>query len=961
VAPSSNPTILVPSPEERLEFTGERFVPGTPGEIEHEHLHRYFFALNFCRDRDVLDVASGEGYGSAVLATTARSVVGVELVPEVVEHAIRSYRRPNLEFRVGDCAKLPVADGSIDVVVSFETLEHVEQQLEFLTEIKRVLRPDGVLVLSSPVRGIYSPDNPNPFHVKELTRAELRELVGRCFRHLVSMGQTPVVGSAIVPEHERQSSLAVQERVYWRQESGSFTVEGGVGSSPYLLVVASDGALPPIEAGFLQDRPYIARLLGALQEGREQADALKAQFDSQVAALEQASRDHVEQITAQQLEIGRLASDLESKGRELESRGTELIRSLEAISKLDREVQGLREILAEATRWTWGNLPSKVVRGLKRHARQTLSELRPGRVTDRVRRRRLVTRIEATGLFDRAYYLATYPDVASAGFDPIEHYVIHGASEGRNPHQCFDTSYYVAQNPDVTATGTNPLLHFASKGMAQGRRPHPGYSAEEYLAATLRGRDALKNAQQKTDTPREAVTWPRATLEPPAVTASPPSRFRTRPLSEQRRPFGERSSIARTIAVTHVLPYPPRAGNEYRIYRLLRWLHSVGHEVHLVVSPLPGESLDAELLNRAAGEYPNLIVCQRDGTLLYQSENPDVRSMLEAHAGQRPRRLSSEETNSGGPGSKKLLALEQVFCPDHLVEILIDLQEVVRPQAVISNYVFMSRFLPMLDGPVLKIIDTHDVFSTKSSKVVRFGIHDDLVLTTRDEAGLLRRADLIVAIQPEEREELRKIAPDRPIVTAGVDFDLLAGAGAQPRDPVVLCVASGNALNVKGARDFLALAWPLIRRQVPDARMRIVGPVCDSLEEGFEGVELLGRVDGLDELYAGASVVVNPAVAGTGLKIKTLEALSHLRPIVVWPSGIEGLPAVARRFCVVANDWYDFARRVAQELVGDRAEELMKHREEIGRQLSADFVYAELGAAIAAGIQSGSSKELRRE
>jgi SAM-dependent methyltransferase len=956
VAPSSNPTILVPSPEERLEFTGERFVPGTPGEIEHEHLHRYFFALNFCRDRDVLDVASGEGYGSAVLATAARSVVGVELVPEVVEHAIRSYRRPNLEFRVGDCAKLPVADASIDVVVSFETLEHVERQLEFLTEIKRVLRADGLLVLSSPVRGIYSPDNPNPFHVKELTRAELRELIGRYFHHMVSMGQTPVVGSAIVPEDERQGSPAIEERVYWRQESGSFTVEGGVGSSPYLLIVASDGALPPIEAGFLQDRPYLARLLGALQEGREQANALKAQIaqsDSQVAALEQAS-------TAQQLEIGRLARDLESTGRELDARTTEHTRSLEAISKLDREVQGLREALAEATRWTWGNLPSKVVRGLKRRARRTLSELRPARITDLVRRQRLVTRIAATGLFDKGYYLATYPDVASAGFDPIEHYVIHGASEGRNPHRCFDTAYYAAQNPDVTATGTNPLLHFALTGMAQGRRPHPGYSAEEYLAATQRDSDALKNAQQETETPREAI-WPRATQEPPAVSTLPPSRFQTRPLSEQRHPFGEKSSLARTIAVSHVLPYPPRAGNEYRIYRLLRWLHSIGHEVHLVVSPLPGEALDAELVNRAAGEYPNLIVCQRDGTLLYQSENPDVRSMLEAHSGQRPRQLASEETGSGDVRSEKVLGLEMVFCPDHLIEILIDLQEVVRPQAVISNYVFMSRFLPLLDEPVLKIIDTHDVFSTKSSKVVRFGIHDDLVLTTREEAGLLRRADLIVAIQPEEREELREIAPDRPIVTAGVDFDLFAGASAQAHDLVVLFVGSGNALNVKGARDFLALAWPLIRRQVPNARMRIVGPVCESLEEGIEGVELLGRVDRLDEVYAGATVVVNPAVAGTGLKIKTLEALSHLRPIVVWPSGIEGLPEVARRFCVVSNDWYDFARRVAQELVGNRADELVKHREEIGRQLSADFVYAELGAAIAARIQSGASKEARRE
>ena len=170
--PSDRSRVRIPAPVEPLEFTGERFTPGTPGEIEHEHHHRYLFALQLCEGRDVLDVASGEGYGSAILATVARSVVGVELVPEIVEHARRSYARENLSYRVGSAVKLPLDAASVDVVVSFETLEHFAEHEEFMAEVKRVLRPVGALVMSSPVRGVYSPGNPNAYHVRELTRAE---------------------------------------------------------------------------------------------------------------------------------------------------------------------------------------------------------------------------------------------------------------------------------------------------------------------------------------------------------------------------------------------------------------------------------------------------------------------------------------------------------------------------------------------------------------------------------------------------------------------------------------------------------------------------------------------------------------------------------------------------------------------------------------------------------------------
>ena len=99
-----------PMPAANLPFTGERLTSELTGQTEIEHLHRYFLARHMCRGKDVLDVASGEGYGSALLAQVAKSVVGVELAEDVVAHANTEYGQPNVCFRQGDARELPIPD-----------------------------------------------------------------------------------------------------------------------------------------------------------------------------------------------------------------------------------------------------------------------------------------------------------------------------------------------------------------------------------------------------------------------------------------------------------------------------------------------------------------------------------------------------------------------------------------------------------------------------------------------------------------------------------------------------------------------------------------------------------------------------------------------------------------------------------------------------------------------------------
>jgi 2-polyprenyl-3-methyl-5-hydroxy-6-metoxy-1,4-benzoquinol methylase len=151
-------------------------IPGMGGSVEVEHLHRYALACLVVRDKIVLDVACGEGYGTAMLAAHAKAVSGVDISKQAVDHASLTYRRDNVRFEVASCTQFPCKDKSVDVVVSFETIEHISEHEQMFAEIKRVLKDDGLLIMSSPDKRYYSEarNYENPFHVRELHGAEPR-------------------------------------------------------------------------------------------------------------------------------------------------------------------------------------------------------------------------------------------------------------------------------------------------------------------------------------------------------------------------------------------------------------------------------------------------------------------------------------------------------------------------------------------------------------------------------------------------------------------------------------------------------------------------------------------------------------------------------------------------------------------------------------------------------------------
>jgi glycosyltransferase involved in cell wall biosynthesis len=525
-------------------------------------------------------------------------------------------------------------------------------------------------------------------------------------------------------------------------------------------------------------------------------------------------------------------------------------------------------------------------------------------------------------LFDTAFYVAQ-PNLDLQQLTPLGHYVLIGTGEGRNPHPLFNTAWYLSRNPDVVAGGTNPLLHFVTTGGPEGRQPHSAVPGSWYRATyddsvlSIKARplpEPLPMGQRRYNIRENAAA---AHEDPPAL----------------QRPI---------VCVSHVLPSRPRAGNEYRISRLLEWLGRRGHKLIVIVAPQENEEPGAAERQILFEKYPNALICCRDGTVFVSAGT--LGRLVAPVQGQRIRDVIAKLPASTSEGP--LTALERNFCHDGLVALLAAIGSELPNAVYYINYAFMTRFLPYLSPDRISFVDTHDVLSDKSAKVVRFGVSDNVSISAAEEGAMLQRANAVLAIQRNDAAKLATMTPHTPVLTVGVDF-AAPDVGRAPEQPTVLMVAHNNPLNIKGAQDFLRFAWPFVKAGRPETRFVVVGSVAQAIRYPDPQVLFAGVVDDLAPYYAGARVVVNPAVAGTGLKIKTVESIAYARPIVTFPSGVEGIAESLLNMCYVASDWYDFAEKV-MALLDAASDALAPNRRQIIENLLApSTVYKELDGWLA--------------
>src|SRR5665647_472790 len=222
-----------------MKFTGERMIPdeNRHDAIYAEHLNRYFFASHFVKNRTVLDIASGSGYGSEILQKAgAQRVYGVDIAEEAIAFGKELYK--DVEFRKGSVEDIPLQDGEVDVIVSFETLEHVDGMVQrvFMTEVERVLKEDGTLIISTPNTLVYPKGN--RFHVKELDIDELESLMRGSFEYVHILYQ----------DNAETNYILTKEALLQEEASADFrshkinTIDPK--ESQYFVAVCSNAKLP---------------------------------------------------------------------------------------------------------------------------------------------------------------------------------------------------------------------------------------------------------------------------------------------------------------------------------------------------------------------------------------------------------------------------------------------------------------------------------------------------------------------------------------------------------------------------------------------------------------------------------------------------------------------------------------------------------------------------------------------
>lgn len=279
-------------------FTGERFVPGIGDhKLEIEHFQRYLSVREIVKGKRVLDAACGEGYGSNILAGTAKDVIGIDIDEGAVNRAVKLYgHKDNLCFEQGNIESLNLQENSIDVVVSFETIEHVDEetQKKFLYEISRVLKTDGILIMSTPNKAVYSDrhDYQNEFHKKEFYHDEFITFLHRKFQYVQLYNQAFCVLS-IIDRCDRSD-----ETVCYYSHDKEYNNEG-----KYYIAVASNNQLSALPLASLyvdnlnEYEKNISRILSLQKE-------------------EDARNRHIEKLNVELKEYGNLIRKLQKENTE---------------------------------------------------------------------------------------------------------------------------------------------------------------------------------------------------------------------------------------------------------------------------------------------------------------------------------------------------------------------------------------------------------------------------------------------------------------------------------------------------------------------------------------------------------------------------------------------------------------------------------------------------------------------
>jgi GT2 family glycosyltransferase/SAM-dependent methyltransferase/glycosyltransferase involved in cell wall biosynthesis len=313
-------------------------------QVVYEHMHRYLWAATVVTGRRVLDLGSGEGFGASILTSGENTeVVGVDIDARTVEHAQLNWGGPRTSFKVGNALDLSeFEDGSFGAVVAFEVIEHVNEQEQVLAEVARVLADDGVLIISTPDRRLYSDatGQVNPFHQHELTYEEFSDLLGGQFPHVAVWGQRTITGSHLAAVGSSGEDLSAAE--FFIERAGE---EWRMASEPaalYLVALASQVALPDASSSSVLGDCDLELVRAAERKVGEAAKVIAVERD------EGQERERVAQITMER-ERSELVAERERTELEREQNNVLLAQRDEYVRHRQTEIDSLRARLEHTT------------------------------------------------------------------------------------------------------------------------------------------------------------------------------------------------------------------------------------------------------------------------------------------------------------------------------------------------------------------------------------------------------------------------------------------------------------------------------------------------------------------------------------------------------------------------------------------------------------------------------------
>ena len=329
-----------------VEFTGERVIPGQVNEnLWSEHIARYAFARRYVEGRRVLDAGCGTGYGSAELARSASSVIGVDFAPEAIAFALENYSAAGLHFCVSACTAMPFPPNAFDVVVAFEVIEHLPDYRAFLDECARVLRHQGLFIVSSPNKRYYAESRaqtgPNPYHEHEFEAEEFVVELRSVFSNVRLLLQNRTESFAF---HSTTGGSSAEACIVG--------ADGEAEDAHFLIGLCSFHAIPeprsfvfvPRAANLLREREQhiglleqeLARTKQWLAETQAERDGLIEMFRRQKEELEERNR-WADQLNARLESAGNRIVDLQNEAEALATAYKAKITELEEESRAQTE------------------------------------------------------------------------------------------------------------------------------------------------------------------------------------------------------------------------------------------------------------------------------------------------------------------------------------------------------------------------------------------------------------------------------------------------------------------------------------------------------------------------------------------------------------------------------------------------------------------------------------------------